>query len=37
MIATLPGVHIDRELEMYGRTMLVYRVALPLDEAALSQ
>jgi hypothetical protein len=37
MIATLPGVHIDRELEMYGRTMLVYRVPLPLDEEALPQ
>jgi ribosomal protein S18 acetylase RimI-like enzyme len=37
MIASLPGIHIDRELEMYGRTMLVYRVSLPLDEAALPQ
>ena len=37
MIATLPGVYVDRELEMYGRTMLVYRVPLPLDEEALPQ
>jgi ribosomal protein S18 acetylase RimI-like enzyme len=37
MIASLPGIHVDRELEMYGRTMLVYRVPLPLDEAALPQ
>jgi hypothetical protein len=35
MIASLPGIHIDRELEMYGRTMLVYRVQLPLDEQML--
>jgi GNAT superfamily N-acetyltransferase len=29
-IATLPGVHVVHEIEMNGRTMLVYRVKLPL-------
>jgi GNAT superfamily N-acetyltransferase len=37
MISNLPGIHVDRELELYGRTMLVYRVPLPLDESALTQ
>jgi len=32
MIATLPGVYIDREIELNGKTMLVYRASLPLSE-----
>lgn len=30
MVATLPGIYVDREVEMNGRTMLVYRAQLPL-------
>lgn len=32
MIATLPGVYVDREIELYGKTMLIYRAPLPLSE-----
>ena len=28
-IATLPGIYVDQEIEVNGRTMLVYRVSLP--------
>jgi ribosomal protein S18 acetylase RimI-like enzyme len=31
MVATLPGIYVDREVEMNGRTMLIYRTHLPLD------
>jgi GNAT superfamily N-acetyltransferase len=31
MVATLPGVYVDHEIELNGRTMLVYRAALPLN------
>ena len=30
MIATLPGIYVDREIELNGQTMLVYRAPLPL-------
>jgi ribosomal protein S18 acetylase RimI-like enzyme len=30
MVATLPGIYVDREVEMNGRTMLIYRAQLPL-------
>ena len=30
MIATLPGVYVDREIELNGQTMLIYRAALPM-------
>lgn len=29
-IATIPGVYVDREMELHGKTMLVYRASLPL-------
>ncbi len=32
MIATLPGIYVDREIELHGKTMLVYRASLPLGE-----
>jgi GNAT superfamily N-acetyltransferase len=32
MVATLPGVYVDCELELYGKTMLVYKVPLPLRD-----
>jgi ribosomal protein S18 acetylase RimI-like enzyme len=32
MVATLPGVYVDCELELHGKTMLVYRVQLPLSD-----
>lgn len=32
MIATLPGVYVDREIELHGKTMLVYRASLPLGK-----
>ena len=31
MVATLPGVYVDHEIELNGRTMLVYRAQLPLN------
>jgi len=31
MVATLPGVYVDREIELNGKTMLVYRAQLPLE------
>jgi ribosomal protein S18 acetylase RimI-like enzyme len=31
MVAALPGVYVDREIELNGRTMLVYRANLPLQ------
>ena len=30
MIATLPGVYIDREIDLNGRKMLIYRASLPI-------
>lgn len=30
MIATLPGIYVDREIDLNGRTMLIYRAPLPL-------
>lgn len=30
MIASLPGIYVDREIDLYGRTMLVYRASLPI-------
>jgi GNAT superfamily N-acetyltransferase len=30
-IATLPGIYVDREISMNGKTMLVYRAQLPLE------
>jgi GNAT superfamily N-acetyltransferase len=30
-IATLPGIYIDREISLNGKTMLVYRTQLPLE------
>ena len=30
MVATLPGVYVDHQIELHGRTMLVYRAQLPL-------
>jgi GNAT superfamily N-acetyltransferase len=32
MVATLPGVYVDCELELHGKTMLVYRAQLPLSD-----
>jgi GNAT superfamily N-acetyltransferase len=32
MVATLPGVYVDCELELHGKTMLMYRVQLPLSD-----
>jgi GNAT superfamily N-acetyltransferase len=32
MIAALPGVYVDREIELHGETMLIYRASLPLGE-----
>jgi hypothetical protein len=29
-VATLPGIYVDHEVEMNGRTMLVYRAQLPI-------
>ncbi len=29
-VATLPGIYVDHEFEMNGRTMLVYRAQLPI-------
>jgi len=34
MIATLPGVVVDREIELNGKTMLIYRAPLPLGSGA---
>jgi ribosomal protein S18 acetylase RimI-like enzyme len=34
MVATLPGVYIDREIELHGGTMLVYRAELPLRDSS---
>lgn len=34
MVATLPGVYVDCELELHGKTMLVYKVPLPLRDGA---
>jgi GNAT superfamily N-acetyltransferase len=33
-IATLPGIYVDREIIMNGKTMLVYRTHLPLESQA---
>jgi len=32
MIAKLPGIHIDREIEFNGRKMLIYRAPLPVGD-----
>lgn len=32
MIAKLPGIHIDREIEFNGRKMLIYRAPLPVSD-----
>jgi hypothetical protein len=34
MVADLPGVYIDREIELHGRTMVVYRAELPLKDTS---
>jgi GNAT superfamily N-acetyltransferase len=31
-VATVPGVHVDHEIELNGRTMLVYRAKLPIGK-----
>jgi GNAT superfamily N-acetyltransferase len=31
MIANLPGIHVDREIEFNGRRMLIYRTPLPVS------
>lgn len=34
-IANLPGVYVDHEIELHGKTMLVYRTQLPLPDEGL--
>jgi GNAT superfamily N-acetyltransferase len=34
MVADLPGVYVDREIELHGRTMVVYRAELPLRDTS---
>jgi GNAT superfamily N-acetyltransferase len=36
-IATLPGVYVDHEIELHGKTMLVYRVKLPLQDNSVEE
>ncbi len=31
-IATIPGIYVDREIELHGKTMLVYRASLPISD-----